>query len=159
LTVVIVRRDLAERADKSLPTLLQYRTHIKEGSLYHTPPTFAVYVAGLMLEWIEAQGGVAALEKRNESKARLLYDAIDASAAYTCPVEKESRSKMNVVFRVGDGNEIEARFVKQAAAAGIAGIKGHRSVGGMRVSLYNAVTMEAVQSLVSFMREFERTLG
>ena len=160
LTVVIVRRDLAERADKSLPTLLQYRTHIKEGSLYHTPPTFAVYVAGLMLEWIEAQGGVAALEKRNESKARLLYDAIDASAAYTCPVEKESRSKMNVVFRVGGGkDEIEARFVKEAAAAGMAGIKGHRSVGGMRVSLYNPLTVEAVQSLVSFMREFERALG
>jgi phosphoserine aminotransferase len=160
LTVVIVRRDLAERADKSLPTLLQYRTHIKEGSLYHTPPTFAVYVAGLMLEWIEAQGGVVALEKRNDSKARLLYEAIDASIAYTCPVEKKSRSKMNVVFRVGGGkDEIEARFVKEAAAAGIAGIKGHRSVGGMRVSLYNAVTMEAVQCLVSFMREFAQALG
>ncbi len=160
VTVVIVRRDLAERADKNLPTLLQYRTHIKERSLYHTPPTFAVYIVGLMMEWIEAEGGPAAIEKRNERKAKTLYDAIDASAFYTCPVEKDSRSRMNVVFRVAGKNEaIEKQFAAEAEAAGLVGLAGHRSVGGMRASLYNAVPFEAVEALVSFLREFERTRG
>jgi phosphoserine aminotransferase len=175
-TVVIIRKDLAERADKNLPTILQYRTQIKERSLYHTPPTFAIYVIGLVMEWIEAEGGVAGIEKRNEAKAKLLYDAIDSSGGYfTCPVEKSSRSKMNVVFRVAgagrsavaqgvdrfavaqDNEAIEKKFVEEAAAAGIVGITGHRSVGGMRVSLYNAVTLDAVEALVSFLREFQRT--
>lgn len=160
VTVVILQRDLAERADKNLPTLLQYRTHIKERSLYHTPPTFGVYTMGLVLEWLQAQGGVSAIENRNEAKARLLYDAIDASGFYRCPVEKGSRSRMNVVFRVAGGEEkVEEEFVKEAAQAAIAGIKGHRSVGGMRASLYNAVTLEAVEVLVGFMREFEKVHG
>jgi len=160
VTVVILRRDLAERADKNLPTLLQYRTHVKERSLYHTPSTFGVYVVGLVLEWLEAQGGVDAIEKRNEAKAKLLYDAINAGAFYTCPVEMESRSRMNVVFRVAGGNEVvEEKFARAAAVAGIEGIKGHRSVGGMRASLYNAVTLEAVEALVSFMSEFQRLHG
>ena len=160
VTIVIVRRDLAERADKSLPSLLQYRSEIKERSLYHTPPTFAIYVCGLVLEWLEEQGGMAALEKRNEAKAKLLYDEIDRTRFYTCPVEKTSRSRMNVVFRVANGDEaMEKRFADEAAAAGIAGITGHRSVGGMRVSLYNAVTVEAVESLVRFMHDFERAAG
>jgi phosphoserine aminotransferase len=160
-TVVIVRKDLAERADKNLPTLLQYRTHIKEKSLYHTPPTFAIYIIGLVMEWIEAEGGLTAIEKRNEAKAELLYDAIDSSGGYyVCPVEKASRSRMNVVFRVGGGDEAkEKKFGKEAEAAGIVGTPGHRSVGGMRVSLYNAVTPEAVQALTGFMREFQRTNG
>ncbi len=160
-TVVIVRKDLAERADKNLPTVLQYRTHIKERSLYHTPPTFAVYVVGLVLEWIEATGGVAAIEKRNDAKAKLLYDTIEASGGfYRCPVEKSSRSKMNVVFRIGGGDEnLEKQFAKEAAAASLVGTPGHRSVGGMRVSLYNAVTLEAVEALTGFMREFHRTRG
>ena len=157
VTVVVVRRDLAERADPKLPSLLQYRTEIKEHSLFHTPATFAVYVLGLVLEWIESEGGAAALEKRNEAKAKLLYDALDASALYKCPVEMNSRSKMNVVFRLAEGDEnLENRFARAAAAEGIVGIVGHRSVGGMRVSLYNAVTLEAVETLVAFMREFER---
>jgi phosphoserine aminotransferase len=160
VTVVIVRRDLAERADPKLPSLLQYRTEIKEKSLYHTPPTFAIYIVGLVLEWVEAQGGTAGIEKLNEAKAKLLYDALDAGGYYRCPVEKESRSRMNVVFRVAGGDEAaEKDFAKEAAAAGIAGIQGHRSVGGMRVSLYNAVTIEAVEALVSFMREFQRKRG
>ena len=161
VTVVIIRKDLAERADKNLPTVLQYRTHIKEKSLYHTPPTFAVYIVGLVLEWIESAGGVAAIEKRNEAKARLLYDTLETSGGfYRCPVESSSRSKMNVVFRVAGGNEsIEKQFAEEAAAAGLAGTPGHRSVGGLRVSLYNAVTLEAVQSLASFMREFHRARG
>jgi phosphoserine aminotransferase len=159
--VVIVRKDLAERADKNLPTLLQYRTHIKEKSLYHTPPTFAIYVIGLVMDWISSEGGIAGIEKRNESKAKLLYDAIDSSGGfYSCPVERSSRSRMNVVFRVAGGDEAkEKAFSKQAEVAGIVGTPGHRSVGGMRVSLYNAVTLDAVQALVSFMREFQRTNG
>jgi phosphoserine aminotransferase len=156
-----VRKDLAERADKNLPTLLQYRTHIKEKSLYHTPPTFAVYIVGLVMDWIESEGGITSIERRNEAKAKLLYDAIDSSGGYySCPVETASRSRMNVVFRVGGGDEAkEKKFGKEAEAAGIVGTPGHRSVGGMRVSLYNAVPLEAVQALVSFMREFQRTNG
>jgi phosphoserine aminotransferase len=161
VTVVIIRKDLAERAKKNLPTLVQYRTHIKEKSLYHTPPTFAIYVVGLVLEWIESLGGVPAIRQRNDAKAKLLYDTIEASSGfYRCPVENSSRSKMNVVFRVAGGDEaIEKQFAKEAAAAGLAGTPGHRSVGGMRVSLYNAVTLEAVEALTSFMREFQRTRG
>jgi phosphoserine aminotransferase len=158
VTVVIVRKDLAERADKNLPTTLQYRTFIKERSLYNTPPTFAVYVLGLVMEWMEAEGGLSAIAKRNEAKAQLLYDTIDASGGfYSCPIEKSSRSRMNVVFRVSGGNEsIEKKFAEQAAASGLVGTPGHRSVGGMRVSLYNAVTLESVEALVGFMREFQR---
>jgi phosphoserine aminotransferase len=160
-TVVIVRKDLAERADKNLPTLLQYRTHIKEKSLYHTPPTFAIYIIGLVMDWITAEGGINAVEKRNETKAKLLYDTIDNSNGYyVCPVEKSSRSRMNVVFRVAAGDEAkEKKFAKEAESAGIVGTPGHRSVGGMRVSLYNAVTPEAVQVLTQFLREFQRTNG
>ena len=160
-TVVIIRKDLAERADKNLPTLLQYRTHIKEKSLYHTPPTFAIYIIGLVLEWIENLGGVPGIGRRNDAKAKLLYEAIDGSGGfYACPVPKSDRSKMNVVFRVAGGDEAkEKEFGKQAAAAGLVGTPGHRSVGGMRVSLYNAVEPAAVETLVSFMREFQRTHG
>jgi len=159
--VVIVRKDLAERADKNLPTLLQYRTHIKEKSLYHTPPTFAIYVIGLVLEWIEKEGGVAGIEKRNDAKAKALYDTIESSGGfYSCPVAKSDRSKMNVVFRVASGDEtVEKQFGTEAAMHGLVGTPGHRSVGGMRVSLYNAVEPAAVESLVSFMREFHRTHG
>jgi phosphoserine aminotransferase len=160
VTIVIVRRDLAERADPKLPSLLQYRTEIKEHSLFHTPPTFAVYIVGLMLEWAESQDGAAGLERLNDAKAKLLYESIDASGLFKCPVEKESRSKMNVVFRVAGGDEeIERRFAAEATANGIVGIVGHRSVGGMRVSLYNAVTLDSVEGLVAFMKEFERKNG
>ena len=159
-TIVIIRRDLAERATDKTAKVLQYKTHIKEKSLYHTPPTFAVYIVGLMLEWIEGMGGVAAIEKHNVAKAKLLYDAIDASGYYRCPVAKDSRSKMNAIFRVAGGDEaVENKFAKEAESAGLVGVKGHRSVGGMRISLYNAVGIEAVESLVSFMREFERKNG
>ena len=160
VTIVIARRDLMERADKNLPAILQYRTHEKERSLYHTPPTFAIYIVGLVLEWIEIEGGIAAIERRNETKAKLLYDAIYTSGFYTCPIEKASRSKMNVVFRIAGGNEaIEKQFVQEAAASGLVGLAGHRSVGGLRASLYNAVMLEAVEALVGFMREFQLTRG
>ena len=159
-TVVIIRRDLAERANDKIAKILQYRTQIKERSLYHTPSTFAIYTMGLVLEWIEAEGGLTAIEQRNAAKAKLLYDTIDGSGFYKCPVERESRSKMNVVFRVAGGDEAaEAKFVKETEAALIAGVKGHRSVGGMRASIYNAVTLEAVEALTAFMREFERKNG
>ncbi|HEY1422199.1 MAG TPA: 3-phosphoserine/phosphohydroxythreonine transaminase, partial [Candidatus Acidoferrum sp.] len=169
-TIVIVRKDLAERADKNLPTIFQYRTHIKEKSLFHTPPTFAIYIVGLMMDWIDSQGGLTGIQKRNEAKAKLLYDTIDASNGfYHCPVEKDSRSLMNVVFRVAgasgksaasDPDEAtEKEFSKQAEAAGLVGTPGHRSVGGMRVSLYNAVEPAAVEALTSFMREFQRKRG
>jgi len=160
VTIVILRSDLVERASDRTAKILQYKTHIAEKSLYHTPPTFAVYIVGLMLDWIDAVGGIAALEARNAIKAKLLYDTLDASQYYRCPVEKGSRSKMNAIFRVAGGDEaIESKFAKQAQEAGLVGVKGHRSVGGMRVSLYNAVGLEAVEALVSFMREFERTNG
>jgi phosphoserine aminotransferase len=160
VTIVIVRRDLPERVNHQTAKILQYKTHIAESSLYHTPPTFAIYVVGLMLDWIDAAGGVVALEKQNEAKAKLLYETIDASGFYRCPVETNSRSKMNVIFRLAGGNEaVESRFAKEAQAEGLAGVKGHRLVGGMRISLYNAVAMEAVEALVGFMREFERKNG
>jgi phosphoserine aminotransferase len=159
-TVVIIRRDLAERGNDKIAKILQYRTQINEKSLYHTPSTYAIYTMGLVLEWVEAEGGLTAIEKRNGAKAKLLYDAIDGSGFYQCPVERESRSKMNVLFRVAGGDEaVEAKFVADAEAALIAGVKGHRSVGGMRASIYNAVPLEAVEALVAFMREFERKNG
>ena len=160
VTIVILRKDLAERADKNLPTLFQYRTHIKEKSLYHTPPTFSVYVVGLVLQWIESLGGVSGIQKRNDAKAKLLYDTIEASGGfYRCPVEGSSRSKMNAVFRVAGDEAVEKQFAKEAATAGLVGTPGHRSVGGMRISLYNAVEPAAVEALTSFMREFQRSHG
>jgi phosphoserine aminotransferase len=166
VTLVIVRKELAERADKNLPTLLQYRTHIEEKSLYHTPPTFAIYILGLVTDWLAGEGGLAGIQKRNEAKARLLYETIDNSNGfYRCPVEKSSRSLMNVVFRVGGspgqaGDEsLEKEFALQAAAANLIGTPGHRSVGGMRISLYNAVGLDAVEALTHFLREFQRARG
>ena len=160
VTVVIVRNDLAERADQKLAQILQYRTFIKEKSLYNTPPTFGVYALGLVLEWIEKQGGVTSVEKVNSDKAGLLYNEIDSTGYYSCPVEKGVRSKMNVVFRVADGNEdVEKKFAKEAEAAGLIGVKGHRSVGGMRASIYNAVPLDAVKALVDFMKQFEKKNG
>ncbi len=160
VTVAIIRRDLADRGSDKIGKILQYRTFVKDKSLYNTPPTFGVYAMGLVLDWIEEQGGLAAIEKRNEAKAKLLYDVLDGSGYYKCPVDTESRSRMNVVFRVaGEDEAVEKKFVQEATAAGLVGIKGHRSVGGMRASLYNAVAIESVEALVSFMREFERKNG
>ncbi|HVB57910.1 MAG TPA: 3-phosphoserine/phosphohydroxythreonine transaminase [Candidatus Acidoferrales bacterium] len=160
VTVVILRKSLAEHGNDKIAKILQYRTFVKDRSLYNTPPTFAVYALGLVADWIKSEGGAEGMEKRNTAKAKLLYDAIDASGYYKCPVEKGSRSKMNVVFRVAGGDEnIEKKFAKEAEAAGLIGIKGHRSVGGMRASLYNAVPLEAVEALTGFMKEFERKNG
>lgn len=158
--VVILRKDLAERAPKSLPTMMQYRIHIDNQSRYNTPPTFGIYVISLTMKWIENQGGVQGLQKRNESKAAELYAAIDSTGFYTCPVEKKDRSPMNVVFRIKKGDEaLEKKFVKEADARGLSGLKGHRLVGGLRASIYNAVTEDSVRALISFMKEFERANG
>ena len=160
VTIVILRPDLAERAGPNLPTMLQYRTHIKTRSLYNTPPTFGIYMVALVMEWMADEGGVPAIQKRNEDKASLLYQAIDASEMFYCPVEPESRSKMNVVFRAkGDDEEVEKRCIAEASAAGLKTLKGHRSVGGLRASIYNAMPVEGVQALVDFLQEFERKKG
>jgi phosphoserine aminotransferase len=160
VTVVIMRKDLAGRARGDLPTMLKYTTHIKNNSLYNTPPTFGIYMIGLVMDWIKAEGGVVAIEERNEAKARLLYQAIDASGFYAGTVEKPDRSTMNVNFRLQANNEaLEKKFAQEAEAAGLSGLKGHRSVGGLRASIYNAMPLEGVQALVDFMGEFERKYG
>lgn len=160
VTIVIMRRELAERATKLLPTMLQYRTHIEKRSLYNTPPTFAVYMVGLVTEWIENEGGLPGLAARNQEKADRIYDCIDGTDFYSCPVARQDRSKMNVVCRIQDGDEaLEKKFVAEAGEAGLSGVKGHRSVGGLRFSIYNAQTIEAVATLTDFMHAFEQRYG
>jgi phosphoserine aminotransferase len=140
--------------------MLRYQTHLKNNSLYNTPPTFGIYMIGLVLDWIEAEGGLVAIEERNEAKAKLLYQAIDATDFYSGTVEKQDRSWMNVNFRIqGDNVELEKKFAQEAEAAGLSGLKGHRSVGGLRASIYNAMPIAGVEALVAFMREFERKYG
>ena len=155
VVLVIIRDDLVEAGSKSLPTMLQYRTHAAESSMYNTPPTFGIYVMGEVFKWIQAQGGLAAMAERNQAKARLLYDYLDSSEFFRGTAQPDSRSLMNVCFR-GPTEELEARFISEATKRGLDGLKGHRSVGGMRASIYNACPTESVQVLVSFMKEFER---
>ena len=158
VTLVVVRDDLLERAPAGLATMLDYRTHAAKDSLHNTPPTFAIYLVGLVVDWIEAQGGAAAMAERNRRKAESLYAAIDASGFYRGTARPASRSWMNVTFRLPD-EALERRFLAAAAGEGLVGLKGHRSVGGVRASLYNAVPPEAVEALVAFLREFERNHG
>ena len=164
VTLVIVRKDLAERADKKLASMLQYRTYIAENSLYNTPPTFGIYMLALTMEHIKETGGLKGTEARNVAKATTLYEAIDGSNGYfRCPVNKADRSRMNVNFRIYKGDtadeDLEKKFVKEAEAAGLAGLKGHRSVGGLRASIYNAVGQESINALVAFMNDFARKNG
>jgi phosphoserine aminotransferase len=154
VVLVIIRDDLVEAGPKTLPTMLQYRTFAAERSLYNTPPTFGIYVMGEVFKWIQAQGGLAAMAQHNEAKARLLYDYIDGSDFFRGTVQPDSRSLMNVCFRAPT-EELEARFVAEATKRGLDGLKGHRSVGGMRASIYNACPPAAVEALVAFMKEFE----
>ncbi|HEX9166701.1 MAG TPA: 3-phosphoserine/phosphohydroxythreonine transaminase [Gemmatimonadales bacterium] len=156
--LVIIREDLVELAPKTLPTMLQYRVHAAEHSLYNTPNTWGIYFTGQVFKWIRDQGGLAAMAAVNEAKAKLLYDAIDASGFYRGTAEPGSRSRMNVTFR-GPSEELEAKFCSEATKAGLDGLKGHRSVGGMRASIYNACSLASVQALVDFMKEFERKNG
>jgi len=158
VTVVIIRDDLLQRSQKSLPTMLNYAVHAENRSLYNTPPAFAVYALGLVMKWLIAQGGLSKIEQRNRRKADKLYAEIDRTGFYRGTAQKDSRSLMNVTFRLGS-EDLEKEFVKEATAAGLDGLKGHRSVGGMRASIYNAFPEDGVDALVGFMREFERTYG
>ncbi|HXQ64366.1 MAG TPA: 3-phosphoserine/phosphohydroxythreonine transaminase, partial [Steroidobacteraceae bacterium] len=158
LTVVIVREDLLGRARAGTPTVLDYKAIADEGSMLNTPPTFAWYLAGLVFRWLKAQGGLAAMAKRNRAKAQLLYGYIDASGWYTNPIAKDARSWMNVTFRLADAS-LDKAFVAEAAREGLTNLEGHRSVGGMRASLYNAMPLAGVEALVAFMRDFARRGG
>lgn len=161
MAVVIVREDLVEHArqDIARPAMLDYKTLLDAGSMYNTPPCWAIYMMGLVLRWIERDvGGLAEMERRNNEKAALLYDYLDASAFFSNPVRRQDRSIMNVTF-TAPSPALDAKFCQEAAAAGLVNLKGHRSVGGMRASIYNAMPREGVVALVEFMREFERVNG
>jgi phosphoserine aminotransferase len=156
VVLVIIRDDLVEAGPANLATMLQYRTYAKEKSLHNTPPTMAIYVMGRVLRWIRETGGLAAMAERNQEKAGLLYQFLDQSEFYRGTAAPGSRSLMNVCFRAPT-EELETRFCAEAEQRGLAGLKGHRSVGGMRASLYNACPRASVVALVDFMKEFERT--
>ena len=158
VTVVIVRDDLLARSPASLPVMLSYAVHAENGSLYNTPPVFAIYMLGLVMRWIVDQGGLAAMATMNERKAGKLYAEIDRTGFYRGTAQKDSRSWMNVTFRLGS-EEQEKQFVKEAEKAGLDGLQGHRSVGGIRASIYNAFPEAGVDALVSFMKDFERRHG
>ena len=158
LTVVIVRRDLLGRAGRGVPSMLDYAVHAEAGSMSNTPPTYAWYLAGLVFDWLKSRGGLETMAATNARKAAKLYDAIDSSNFYRSPVQRQSRSQMNVPFTLPDP-DLDAAFLSGAEAAGLTNLKGHRSVGGMRASIYNAVSEEAVDALVKFMGEFENEWG
>ncbi|HXH07279.1 MAG TPA: 3-phosphoserine/phosphohydroxythreonine transaminase [Vicinamibacterales bacterium] len=158
VTLVIVRDDLVRRSAEGLPSMLSYRVHAEHRSLYNTPPVFAIYVLRLVMKWILDQGGLAALERVNERKAAKLYAEIDRTGFYRGHARPDSRSTMNVTFRLRD-EALEKRFVEEATREGLDGLKGHRSVGGLRASIYNAFPEAGVDALVAFMREFERRHG
>ena len=153
VTIVIVREDLLEYADPKMPTMLEWKIMAENGSMYNTPPTYTIYMAKLVFEYLLSIGGLDAMKEKNVKKAALLYDYLDDQDYYVAPVQKESRSMMNVTFVTGDA-ELDKKFAKEAAAAGLKNLKGHRSVGGMRASIYNAMPIEGVEKLVSFMKEF-----
>ncbi len=155
VVIVIIREDLiTEDTLPGTPTMLKYKTHADAGSLYNTPPAYGIYICGKVFQWLKRQGGLAAMKERNEEKAKILYDFLDESQLFRGTVRKEDRSLMNVPFVTGD-EELDAKFVKEAKEAGFENLKGHRSVGGMRASIYNAMPKEGVVKLVEFMKEFE----
>lgn len=154
VTLVIVREDLIGETLDITPTMFDYKIHADSDSLYNTPPTYSIYVLKLVLEWVKAQGGVAKLQEINEKKAKILYDFLDSSELFKGTVAKEDRSLMNIPFVTGNA-DLDAKFVKEAKEAGLVNIKGHRSVGGMRASIYNAMPTEGVVALVDFMKKFE----
>ncbi|MGH6624282.1 MAG: 3-phosphoserine/phosphohydroxythreonine transaminase [Burkholderiaceae bacterium] len=158
LTLVIVRKDLLDRALPVTPSAFHWKEQAEADSMLNTPPTYAIYIAGLVFEWLLAQGGLVAMEQKNIAKAKLLYDALDASSLYANPVAKEDRSRMNVPFKLRE-EALDAPFLKGAQQRGLLQLKGHRSVGGMRASIYNAMPVEGVQALVDYLREFERSHG
>ena len=158
LTIVIVREDLIGQALPVCPSAFDYKTVADNESMYNTPPTYAIYIAGLVFQWLKDQGGLAAMAERNRSKAALLYDHLDATSFYRSPVQRDCRSLMNVPFKLRD-ESLDGAFLKGAEARGMVQLKGHRSVGGMRASIYNAMPTEGVQALVSYMKEFEARHG
>ena len=156
VVIVIIREDLiTDDVLPGTPTMLKYKTHADAGSLYNTPPAYGIYICGKVFKWLKAQGGLAAMKERNEKKAALLYDFLDQSRLFKGTVRKEDRSLMNVPFVTGD-EELDAKFVAEAKKAGLENLKGHRTVGGMRASIYNAMPYEGVQALVDFMAQFEK---
>ncbi len=154
VTIAIVREDLLGYAPEGTPIYLDYKIHADKGSMYNTPPCFAIYMAGLTFQWIKRQGGVAGIQKHNEEQAARLYDAIDNSSLFSCPVNPEDRSMMNAVFVTGD-KELDKKFIAEAKQQGLVNLGGHRTVGGMRASIYNAMTDEGVDALIAFMKQFE----
>ena len=158
LALVIIRKDLIEQGPKTLPSMLQYRTHHNADSMYNTPPTFGIYVMGLVFKWILKHGGLEGMGKQNEDKARPLYDYLDRSSLFKPATDADSRSLMNVTFVTGDA-DVDARFIAEATSEGFDGLKGHRSVGGMRASIYNAFPKEGILDLVRFMQNFESQNG
>lgn len=154
LTVVIIREDLAGEPQPNTPVMLNYREMIKNDSMYNTPPTYAIYILGLVLDWVNEMGGLEGMKKNNEMKAALLYDYLDLSKLFKTTVLKEDRSMMNVTFSTGDA-DLDAKFAKESSEKGYSNLKGHRAVGGMRASIYNAMPVEGVKALVAFMKEFE----
>jgi phosphoserine aminotransferase len=158
VTLVIIREDLLSRSARSLPTMLNYAVQAENGSMYNTPPCFGIYLMGLVAKWALAQGGLQAVAATNERKAGTLYAEIDRTGFYRGTAQKDSRSLMNVTFRLPN-EDLEKKFVKESTAAGFDGLKGHRSVGGMRASIYNAFPEEGVDALVEFMKDFERRNG
>ena len=157
-TVVIIREDLLDRTPENIPTMFRYRTHADKGSMFNTPPCFAIYVIGLVLHWLKKIGGLSAMAEMNRAKAALLYQAIDSSSFYRGHAQEESRSLMNITFNLPT-QELEAKFIREATAQSLDGLKGHRSVGGCRASIYNAFPYEGVEKLVNFMEEFARDNG
>jgi len=158
VTLVIVREDLLARSTAALPTMMNYKVQADNNSLYNTPNTFGIYILGLTMKWLKSQGGLAGIGKLNDRKASKLYAEVDRSGFYRGTAQKDSRSVMNVTFRLAT-EELESMFVKESTAAGLDGLKGHRAVGGMRASLYNAFPEGGVDALVDFMKEFERKRG
>lgn len=156
VTVAIVRRDMLDKMNKDIPTIMSYNTHV--GKLFNTPPTFAVYMVNLVLEWIEEKGGIKYFEEYNQKKSDLIYEVIDNDDFYRGTVQTESRSQMNVTFRLGT-EELEAEFLEEAAEYDLVALKGHRSVGGVRASIYNACSMESVEALTDFMNHFRSKKG
>lgn len=156
VTIVIIREDLLERSQDSLHTMLNYKIHAENNSLYNTPPVFGIYIVGLVVKWLLNLGGLEAIAKINQQKAQIIYDAIDNSNGfYRGHAEKDSRSKMNITFRLPN-EELEKKFVKEATENELVGLKGHRSVGGLRASIYNAFPLEGVKALVDFMKDFQK---
>jgi phosphoserine aminotransferase len=158
LTIAIIREDLLGKARDITPTMLNYQIHADNDSLYNTPPCYTIYICKLVLEWIKNLGGLEKMKELNEAKAKMLYDFLDNSKLFKGTVKKEDRSLMNVPFVTGN-EELDAKFVKEATAAGLVNLKGHRTVGGMRASIYNAMPIDGVKALVEFMEKFEKENG